>query len=263
VTVTVNGVAQGQQAYLNAWIDSNADGAFSSAERIVDGELFYNGSRTLTFDVSDDAAIGTTFARFRLSSQEFVAPTGEVTAGEVEDYQVTIHRSAWQNAAIAEDVNQDGHVSPIDALLVINHLNDNAANLSEPLPVPSTGNEPPPFLDVNGDNRVAPVDALMVINKISQDANAEAEGEFTPEVTAALTRANVGTLTVVHDQADIKATEAVNEQAELEREREMQISEFSLDAADLLEDVLSEIADDVQNSESDDMDDFFANVRFG
>ena len=58
--------------------------------------------------------------------------------------------SSQRNPFIAEDVNMDGFVSPIDALLAINYLNiTDPAILAQPLPVPEVGNEPPPFLDVN------------------------------------------------------------------------------------------------------------------
>ncbi len=52
------------------------------------------------------------------------------------------------------DVNSDDSVSPIDALLVINVLNDNG-NLSTEIKV-----------DTNGDGQITPLDALLVINGI-------------------------------------------------------------------------------------------------
>ena len=129
-----------------------------------------------------------------------------------------------------------------------------SSTLGQPLPVPEAGNEPPPFLDVDGDNRVAPIDALMVINRISQSINAGAEGEFVPEVLTATSRSSVGGLTVVHDVAE-------NQQQDAERAREQQFTELSTRGLDLLDDVVSEIAGDVQ-TEADELDEFFANLRF-
>lgn len=256
VTVTTNGVLPGEPAYLNAWFDRNADGDFAGSEQIIDGQAVFNGSQTFTFNVGADAVIGNTIARFRISPVENVAPIGEVVGGEVEDYQVTVFRSAWQNPAIAEDVNFDGYVSPIDALLVINHLNlTDPVALLQPLPIPENGNEPPPYLDVDGDNRIFPIDALMVINKIAGSIDTGAEGEFTQDVGVATSRMTVGTLTVVHDTAELQ-------QVELERAREQQFSELGLHGINRLEDVLSDIADDVQSSEGNDLDEFFANIRF-
>src|SRR2546421_462790 len=56
------------------------------------------------------------------------------------------------------DVNRDGSVSSIDALLVINQLNAGSQQ-SHAAAVSAT-----PFLDVNGDKNVSSIDALLVIN---------------------------------------------------------------------------------------------------
>ena len=256
VTVAVNGVPVDAPAFLNAWLDQDGDGDFDTNEKIIDSAAVTNGNQTFPFAINEDAVSGTTIARFRLTAEESVAPTGDVVSGEVEDYQVSIHQSAWQNAAIAEDVNFDGYVSPIDALLVINHLNStDPVTLSQPLPIPENSNEPPPYLDVSGDNRITPIDALMVINKIAESIDTGAEGEFTQGVGVATSRMTVGTLTVVHDTAELQ-------QVELERAREQQFSELGLHGINRLEDVLSDIADDVQSSEGNDLDEFFANIRF-
>ena len=257
VVVTAAGIAPTVPGYLDAWIDFDQDGDWEPSEKIIDSVALENGENALSFDISEEAEIGTTFARFRYSSEGHLDSFGPAGDGEVEDYQVTIHRSGWQNPAINEDVNRDGHVSPIDALLVINHLNQtDPLILGQPLPVPEAGNEPPPFLDVNGDNRVSPVDALMVINKVGEEGEPEGEGEFTPVIASATTRSVVGPLTVVHDLP------VVDDPADLERERDPQFSELDLDGSDDLEEVLSEIADAVQDSETTELDDFFANIRF-
>ena len=59
-----------------------------------------------------------------------------------------------QNSSNPFDVNNDNQVSPVDALLVINALEDR--------PVSFTGE----YLDVNGDWNIAPIDALLVINEL-------------------------------------------------------------------------------------------------
>ncbi len=58
------------------------------------------------------------------------------------------------NLADPLDVNNDGVVSPLDALLVIN----------------SIGNEPQMYADTNGDGEISPVDALQVINALNRPA---------------------------------------------------------------------------------------------
>ncbi len=70
----------------------------------------------------------------------------------------------WRNPVNALDVNADGVVSPIDALLILNDINAHGARL---LPAPSATFSPAPFFDVNGDGYVSPIDALIVINSLN------------------------------------------------------------------------------------------------
>ena len=66
------------------------------------------------------------------------------------------------------DVNADGWISPLDALLVINHLNA-AANLA-------SVSQPQEYtLDVNADELVSPLDALLVINYLNNRDAGEGE----------------------------------------------------------------------------------------
>ncbi|MEC8555201.1 MAG: Ig-like domain-containing protein [Planctomycetota bacterium] len=77
-----------------------------------------------------------------------------------------------QNPSDPFDVNADGFISPIDALLVINFLNTTGAVPVAGLP------SPPPYRDVNGDNFITPIDALSVINELNQNSAGNGEGEF-------------------------------------------------------------------------------------
>jgi hypothetical protein len=74
----------------------------------------------------------------------------------------------YQNPVNRFDVNGDGFISPIDALLIINDL-----NLNGPRPLPPGSFTPPPYLDVNGSNSVEPSDALQVINYLNLMGNGE------------------------------------------------------------------------------------------
>lgn len=78
----------------------------------------------------------------------------------------------WQNLIQPSDVNDDGSVSPLDALLVINQLSTlqythgaNAVfvNPSEVTQWPSR------YYDQNGDNLATPVDALRIINEVARN----------------------------------------------------------------------------------------------
>lgn len=89
--------------------------------------------------------------------------------------------SSHQNQAMNLDVNADGRISSIDALLIINVLNSRSSPIRvQDLPAP------PPFVDVNGDYRVSALDALLVINELNMRSSGggtggggegEAEGE--------------------------------------------------------------------------------------
>jgi Ca2+-binding RTX toxin-like protein len=71
-------------------------------------------------------------------------------------------KNMLSNFLIPSDVNNDGFVSPLDALVVITHLNmrSGVSNVGS-----SSG-----FLDVNNDGNISPIDALIVINTLNRDA---------------------------------------------------------------------------------------------
>ena len=115
-------------------------------------------------------------ARFRLSSTGGLAPTGYAADGEVEDYLVNISGNPWRNPVIARDVNNDGAISAIDALVLINSINRGDFPAQSPLPSPP--NRPiPPYLDTNGDGYLTSADVLLVINFLNMPRNGEGEGE--------------------------------------------------------------------------------------
>ncbi len=87
--VTVDGGPSG--GMLDAWIDFNVNGVFDHpAEHLWDGpsQSLSSGANNLTFAIPDDAAIGQTYARFRLSSRGGLLPKFYAPDGEVEDYLV-------------------------------------------------------------------------------------------------------------------------------------------------------------------------------
>lgn len=70
----------------------------------------------------------------------------------------------WQNAVNRLDVNASGFVEPLDALIVINDLNQNGTRVLPSKPVNYAG----PMIDVNGDGSLSPLDALIVINSMNR-----------------------------------------------------------------------------------------------
>ncbi|MFW6172101.1 MAG: Ig-like domain-containing protein, partial [Planctomycetota bacterium] len=82
----------------------------------------------------------------------------------------------------SEDVNADGFVSPMDALILINHLNNDNDNNSL---ASTSSTDFSSRLDVNKDGYISPIDPLMVISYLNGDQNqaqGEAEGEHAPLV---------------------------------------------------------------------------------
>jgi hypothetical protein len=69
------------------------------------------------------------------------------------------------------DVNHDGSVSSIDALLIINQLNSGSQKAQ------AVALGVAPSLDVNGDKNVSSIDALLVINYLNNQAFGAASGE--------------------------------------------------------------------------------------
>ena len=84
-------VIASNNGYLNAWFDWNQDGDFDDeGEQIFTGQALTAGANTLVMRVPEGAQAGQTWARFRFSQQETLAPLGGSTSGEVEDYSVNV-----------------------------------------------------------------------------------------------------------------------------------------------------------------------------
>ena len=85
----------------------------------------------------------------------------------------------------SEDVNADGYVSPMDALLVITHLNQGAENNTAVASAEPFNSR----LDVNADSHVSPLDALMVISYLN-GTGSQGEGEADPLAAVAPTNSS-------------------------------------------------------------------------
>ncbi|QDV14718.1 FG-GAP repeat protein [Rosistilla oblonga] len=95
----------GSDATLYGWIDYDMNGEFDEGEQVslsVPSEAVGKGSLgeivTLTFPEVPEGFSGTTYARFRFSTDASAAvPTGHALDGEVEDYVVTGLGNGYQN----------------------------------------------------------------------------------------------------------------------------------------------------------------------
>lgn len=92
----------------------------------------------------------------------------------------------WRNPVDSIDVNSDGNVSPIDALLVINYLNSGDSRSLPPEHDPSKS-----YVDVSGDQTASPLDALLVINQLNAKRGtrslSEIAGQFSQESSVTIT----------------------------------------------------------------------------
>jgi hypothetical protein len=101
----------------------------------------------------------------------------------------------FQNPANPLDVNNDGEISPIDALIVINALNQHG---SDDVAAFAEGNFAPPdvYADVNGDGNVSPIDPLLVINRLNEGGDGEGEGSVQLEL---VTPQEIGDVVLMSD----------------------------------------------------------------
>ncbi len=95
---------------------------------------------------------------------------------------LTLNIAPLQHEEQPEDVNEDGLVTALDALLIINDLNRHGARS-----LADSENPPRHLIDVDGDGYASAVDALLVINRLNNPPpaphrTAEAEAEAIDEV---------------------------------------------------------------------------------
>ncbi len=104
------------------------------------------------------------------------------------------------------DTNNDGDVSPMDVLTVINFLNDPVAR-KWPIDIRADASkESWRFLDVNGDRFVSPIDALLVINELNNKRrHLEAAAESEP-TTSGTDLAQYGTSVIEYAEERVKST---------------------------------------------------------
>ncbi len=87
-------VIASQPGFLYAWIDFGADGSWAEpADQIFNGQILIPNNNHLLFTVPNSATMGTTYARFRFTTNSTVPLgfAGGASDGEVEDYSVFIH----------------------------------------------------------------------------------------------------------------------------------------------------------------------------
>ncbi len=90
-------------------------------------------------------------------------------------FSVTANPTPWQNPINRFDVNRDGAITRVDALLVVNAL---SSTLRGPLSVPRELAQLALLdLDVSGDNQLTPLDATQLLSVLASQPGASGEGE--------------------------------------------------------------------------------------
>ena len=147
--------------------DSYIASVDDSRFEVVNGALKLRAGHYLDRSDQQDAlvvvTVQDTFQVFPAVSQSFLV---EVLANE----------NPFHNPDNPFDVNGDGAVTPLDALLILNALQQNGGG--GPI-----SQFPPPgrYWDVNGDGMISPLDALLILNFINQQNRPPVVGE--PEVS--------------------------------------------------------------------------------
>jgi len=134
------------ESYSYQVSDSRFEVADGKLKLKSDASLRYNPTSPISFEVVATGAISGDVLR-----TEFVVG-------------VTLAPPPWQNKHWALDVNDDGLVTALDALIVINHMNRHGIGSADTPPPPGS----PTFVDVNGDRFITPLDVLIIINFLNQ-----------------------------------------------------------------------------------------------
>ncbi len=75
-------------------------------------------------------------------------------------------------SVVAQDVDGNGQVQPLDALMVINWLNTHAGQSGGPVSDDLLSGQTHDARDVNRDGQISPIDALLVINVLNRNVDA-------------------------------------------------------------------------------------------
>jgi hypothetical protein len=132
-----------------AAVATNSQGAYA-IPGLVAGRYFVEAVSPSGLVLADSRREVTLAEGESLGSVDFIAHTGTIS---------------WQNPVRPADVNDDGDVTALDALVLINFINDNSGSLSVP-----SDDVPPPYLDVDGNGSVTAADALVIINHLNYAA---------------------------------------------------------------------------------------------
>lgn len=90
------------------------------------------------------------------------------------DRSFTFFVDFWTNPVNPFDVNNQGGVTALDVLEIINHINTNPSDSTPP----ATQFAAPRFFDTSSDGIISALDVLMVINYVNAHPTGSGEGEM-------------------------------------------------------------------------------------
>lgn len=162
--------------------DTDTEGSTLTARKITDpthGTVTLNNDGTFTYVHNGSSQLTDSFTYVANDGTVDSAPitvTITISAAPAPTHQNPLVVGGEDGASGHRDVNADGFITPIDALLIINFLNANGSRSVVGLPAP------PPYRDVSGDNFISALDALLVINYLnSRSRTGGGEGELQGE----------------------------------------------------------------------------------
>lgn len=265
----------GRDFYLDAWFDWDADGVFEESEAYRFGSAGTGrsqlnvGANVISVLVPADAALTEIYARFRLSEQNQIGPTGVAGSGEVEDIRLDVSNNPFRNPVDRYDVNNSGLVTPLDALQIVNALGRNDGNsiFLDVLPLPV---DLPEYPDVSGDGVVSALDSLQVINELSRIVNGQSgSGEWVLETADATYVPNssgvmASTPTALSELLGVSDAPTSQPSSELQSGVVSKTSVFDNAASVQLDSIVDTLAADNASarsqSEADTLDDWFASL---
>jgi len=106
-TSTITFYVNGGGGVVEAWLDFNGDTMWQGFEQIVNG-LYADGTHSVNITTPVTAAVGQTFARFRISALGGLTPVGPAGNGEVEDHEVWIEEDETYKWLQRPDLNETG-----------------------------------------------------------------------------------------------------------------------------------------------------------
>ncbi|TWT69332.1 tandem-95 repeat protein [Crateriforma conspicua] len=129
------------------------------------GQVSVNTDGTVDY-IPADGFVGNDSFQYTVSDEAgFVSNTALVS--------VQVIASRLQNQTEFNDVNDDGFITAIDALLIINELERAGGG---PIAV-EPDDVPPPYYDVSGDRFITAFDSLLVINHLNRTGGGSVAGE--------------------------------------------------------------------------------------